>query len=418
MSLLLLFILSIWGGFFAHQTITEPTITEPTITEPTITEPTIIQGYNPRPVVIMHGILANASNMDEFSNAISTRFNKKVYNMEIGNGSLTSIFTPMNEQLSILCDNIYAIDDLVNGFDFIGMSQGGLLARGYVEKCNKYPVHNLITLVSPHGGVFEFKFLFNIILNKFINMYSPEIQSKISFSNYWRDPMRYLLYLKNSTYLSKLNNERLFIDRLDNINDNIGSDDGVDDDTDANTDDADADDADDGVDDDTDANADDADDAYDADDADDANVDDADDVDDANDTDANDTDTDTDTDTDANTYDTDTNDTYTDTNIELDFESTTNKQNIISLKNFVMIYSSNDKVLQPKESGKFSFYDHMFRVIDLFDTNLYKYDWLGLKALNDSNRLWTYETTCAHTDHSKPICFDQIMPILQKFLVD
>jgi pimeloyl-ACP methyl ester carboxylesterase len=372
MSLLLLFILSIWGGFFAHQTITEPTITEPTITEPTITEPTIIQGYNPRPVVIMHGILANASNMDEFSNAISTRFNKKVYNMEIGNGSLTSIFTPMNEQLSILCDNIYAIDDLVNGFDFIGMSQGGLLARGYVEKCNKYPVHNLITLVSPHGGVFEFKFLFNIILNKFINMYSPEIQSKISFSNYWRDPMRYLLYLKNSTYLSKLNNERLFVDRLHNINDNIGSDDDADDRVDDNTDDDADDDADDVVDDNT----------------------------------------------DANTYDTDANNTYTDTNIELDFESTTNKQNIMSLKNFVMVYSSNDKVLQPKESGKFSFYDHMFRVINLFDTNLYKYDWLGLKALNDSNRLWAYETTCAHTDHSKPICFDQIMPILQKFLVD
>ena len=50
--------------------------------------------------------------------------------------------TPMLSQLDILCKTIYDIPQLANGFDFIGMSQGGILARGYTEYCNKFKVRN------------------------------------------------------------------------------------------------------------------------------------------------------------------------------------------------------------------------------------------------------------------------------------
>ena len=106
------------------------------------------------PLVVLHGIDSTSEQLKPFCDWLGTTFNKKVFNLEIGNGEKTSLYTPLTEQLNELCDIIYDTDELRNGFDFIGMSQGGILARGYVEHCNKYPVHNLITMVSPHGGIF------------------------------------------------------------------------------------------------------------------------------------------------------------------------------------------------------------------------------------------------------------------------
>ena len=152
------------------------------------------------PTVLMHGVLANKQNMDELKILLELNFKISVYNIEIGNGVNTSIFTSMDLQLEMLCDIIYNMEELKDGFNFIGMSQGGLLARGYVEYCNKYPVINLITLVSPNGGIY-FKTEFSH------NFYEPLQQSTLSISNYWRDPYNYNLYLLNSTYLAKLNDE-------------------------------------------------------------------------------------------------------------------------------------------------------------------------------------------------------------------
>lgn len=46
------------------------------------------------------------------------------------------------------------IPELRSGFNAIGFSQGGLFTRGYVQRCNNPPVHNLVTFGSPHMGKF------------------------------------------------------------------------------------------------------------------------------------------------------------------------------------------------------------------------------------------------------------------------
>ena len=158
------------------------------------------QEYKDYPTVLMHGILANADNLNELKEMLEMNFNIKVFNLEIGNGARTSIYTDMDTQLKMVCEKIYSIDDLKDGFNFIGMSQGGLLARGYVQYCNKYPVKNLITMVSPNAGVFY-------PINFAKDFYEPEEQKELSLTNYWRDPYRYETYLTNSTYLAKLNHE-------------------------------------------------------------------------------------------------------------------------------------------------------------------------------------------------------------------
>ena len=167
----------------------------------TTTMTTTAYSLSSLPVVLLHGVASEAANMNNLANWISEEFDTKVFNLEIGNGKKTSIYTPLSIQLNELCQTIYAIDELKEGFNFIGMSQGGLLARGYVERCNEFPVRNLITLVSPHGGT--------VLRDLNINMYTMFNQEHLSVSNYWRDPRLLTEYLTMCTYLPILNNEIL-----------------------------------------------------------------------------------------------------------------------------------------------------------------------------------------------------------------
>jgi palmitoyl-protein thioesterase len=251
-------------------------------------------------MVVLHGLDSSSEKMLDLCEWLVLTFDVTVFNLEIGNGAKTSMYTPLTTQLTDLCQLIYSIDELSDGFDFLGMSQGGLLARGYVEQCNAYPVRNLFTLVSPHGG--EFK------SNLHINLYAPFFQKHLSIASYWRNPHLLPLYLANCSYLPLLNNEFAHSTAADQ------------------------------------------------------------------------------------------------------------RQNIIELENFVVLWSARDRVLSPPESAKFSFYDEQLNVVALEDTDLYKNDTLGLKYLNEQGRFHRYETNCSHVDHRNFVCFAQLYEVLRKFL--
>lgn len=278
------------------------------------------------PIVLLHGITSDKNELSAVEKWIKNKLPNPVYNLEIGNGKKTSVYKSMEWQLDELCDTIYSMEQLVGGFHFIGMSQGGLLARGYVERCNKYPVINLITWVTPHAGVFG---LGNIEIN-FKLIYSPLYQVSLSFAGYWKDPFRYGLYLNNSSYLADLNNEHKHFNLL----------------------------------------------------------------------------------------------------IE-------QRENMLKLKNFVMIWSQEDDIIRPPESGKFGFYkiqtkDMSFKninmlsvnemdemllpIVDLKDSIQYKEDWLGLKTLDESRRLHILETNCTHSGHKTESCFPQLEVLTFPFL--
>jgi palmitoyl-protein thioesterase len=153
------------------------------------------------PVVLLHGIDSSSQAMEPLCDWIETRFNTTVYNMEIGDGEKTSLYVPLMDQLFDLCSSIYAIDALSDGFNFIGISLGGLLARGYVERCNSFPVHNLITLFSPHGGVYWANAKNNDV------MYNDFYQNNLALASYWRNPKALDTYYSSCSYLPLLNNE-------------------------------------------------------------------------------------------------------------------------------------------------------------------------------------------------------------------
>jgi palmitoyl-protein thioesterase len=256
---------------------------------------------SPFPVVLVHGIGSSADELSEVQDYLSKK-NLSVYNMNVGNGYLDSIFIPMLDQLSLLTEEILSIEELKNGFNIIGMSQGGLLARGYVQismgNRNDYQVNNLITWVSPHGGIFSTKY-------KMKNVYDLDTQLSYSYSNYWRNPLGYKYdeYLDSSLYLAFLNNE-----------------------------------------------------------------------------------------------------------IETIF-SRENCKNINKVSHFVMIWSPNDEVLSPPESGKFSTYDENLNVIALNETSTF--DSLCLSSVN----IEIFETNCTHKNHRNNECFDYLEKYTLPFII-
>lgn len=252
------------------------------------------------PIVVLHGIASSAPNMDVFCDWLETTFQRKVYNIEIGNGKRNSVLLSMSAQLDMLCTSLYSIAELQYGFDFIGMSQGGLLARGYVEQCNKYPVRNLINLVSPNGGV--------AIPDIRINFYTQFYQAHFSISGYWRDPLDIPTYLFQCLFLPVLNNERP---------------------------------------------------------------------------------------------------------TEL---SEQYKTHMLSLANYIVVWSPKDDVVRPPESAKFSVYNEHYQVVPLENTTLYRADLLGLKTMTEQKRFHTYNTSCMHAEHRDPVCFGQLYDILKLYL--
>lgn len=52
-----------------------------------------------------------------------------------------------------MCEQLAGIEELHSGFDAMGFSQGGQFLRGFVERCNRPPVRNLITWGSQHNGI-------------------------------------------------------------------------------------------------------------------------------------------------------------------------------------------------------------------------------------------------------------------------
>ena len=175
----------------------------------------------PLPVVLVHGILDSAGNMEEAAGWVREALGPGSYVrcIEIGNGEVDSLIMPMNQQLSQLAAQLQADVRLSRGFNLIGYSQGSLLARGFVQRYGTPRVHTLISWVGPQAGQYgcpdweanwpDLAASTVIAINQLTSAvwYSDASQASLSFSNYWRDPLRLELYRQKSAFLADLNNE-------------------------------------------------------------------------------------------------------------------------------------------------------------------------------------------------------------------
>ena len=65
-----------------------------------------------------------------------------------------SILMRANDQVAFACDVIANDPLLKDGYNALGISQGGLMMRGVAQRCPNPPMKTLATFGSPHQGVF------------------------------------------------------------------------------------------------------------------------------------------------------------------------------------------------------------------------------------------------------------------------
>lgn len=170
-----------------------------------------INGKTYRPVVLMHGITATASDLDEFAGWINQTYpGIYVVSIEIGNGHDDSFMLPINRQVEMFCATVRADAHLQQGFNMLGFSQGSVIVRAALQRCS-LPVYNLITLSGINQGVFGVPNLINLpppireLISEFV--YEDAVQDVVSIAGYWRDPYQLDKYMSRCRFLPDINNE-------------------------------------------------------------------------------------------------------------------------------------------------------------------------------------------------------------------
>lgn len=100
-----------------------------------------------------------------------------------------------------------------DGVNVLGYSQGGLLARSFIQFYKNHNVKRLVSLSSPQAGQYGDAFLHLIFPSLFAKtayeLFYSRIGQKTSVGNYWNDPNQRQLYLRYSEFLPYINNEVL-----------------------------------------------------------------------------------------------------------------------------------------------------------------------------------------------------------------
>jgi palmitoyl-protein thioesterase len=176
------------------------------------------------PLVIWHGLgddferegLTSIASLAEATNPGTYVHLIHLANDGSGDRSAT-FFGNVTQQIELVCAQL-AADPILStapAINALGFSQGGQFLRGYIERCNAPPVHNLVTFGSQHNGISEFESckLTDWICNGAEALlrsgrWTNFAQSRVVPAQYFRDPSELDLYLENSNFLADINNER------------------------------------------------------------------------------------------------------------------------------------------------------------------------------------------------------------------
>eukprot|EP00899_Mesostigma_viride_P005742 jgi/Mesvir1/15169/Mv04849-RA.1 len=170
-----------------------------------------------RPFVVLHGISDECAHagMQHFVAMLRTKLGGAPGKcIEILGGASDSWFRPMTDQVVDLCTKVKADPDLADGFNLVGLSQGGLLARAYLHMCPEGPrVYSLVSLGGPQAGEASLPKCMNPWVCRELDrliaagVYSPIVQAHVGPAGYFKDPLRIPAYLRGCTFLPFLNRE-------------------------------------------------------------------------------------------------------------------------------------------------------------------------------------------------------------------
>jgi len=107
-----------------------------------------------------------------------------------------------------------------------------------------------------------------------------------------------------------------------------------------------------------------------------------------------------------------------DINNERQIKNETYRKNILSLNSYLLVYSTDDTVVIPKESPWFYFYANNSdtQIVPLQKSNQYLYDWVGLHTLDDQQKLLLQHVPCNHHNIPQASCHQYYVLYTQQLL--
>lgn len=108
----------------------------------------------PGPIAVIHGMNSSCP-MEFWTEAIAEAIEYKavVKCIEFGDGITDSLFFRNDWQAAKICQKLMNDPDFAGKeISLVGMSQGGIVARAIVERCDGLKVHTLMTYGAPHAG--------------------------------------------------------------------------------------------------------------------------------------------------------------------------------------------------------------------------------------------------------------------------
>lgn len=169
------------------------------------------------PVAIFHGIgdfclRPGMSSIEKFfSKELNNTYTKCI---ETG-GSMLDWFTSFESQAKKGCEAIKADPNFAGDFSVVGISQGALLARYIIQKCDMPGrVKRYVSIGGPQMGVAKFPHCDSGLICEAVNslvskgVYLSLVQSHVGPAGYFKTNKNYDNFLKYSTFLADLNNEK------------------------------------------------------------------------------------------------------------------------------------------------------------------------------------------------------------------
>jgi len=123
-------------------------------------------------------------------------------------------FEACNKQIDAACDMIKNDKNLANGYNAVGLSQGGQFLRAVAQRCPDPPMNNLISLGGQHQGVYGFprcpQSSFTWMCDKArelltLGAYNTYVQETLVQAQYWHDPLQEAEYIKKSMFIAEIN---------------------------------------------------------------------------------------------------------------------------------------------------------------------------------------------------------------------
>ena len=166
------------------------------------------------PIAVFHGITDSCvtTNTSMLVNDLKRDLGVHVECIEVGNGFWDTIFMPIQEQAEYACNQIKSNPNFQGKFNVLGVSQGTLIGRYIVEKCDMAgQVVKYLSFDGPQMGIgFIPKITCGEVCDWLNNLTAPmayDLRDKIAPLGYYKYRYDQKTYMEKNTFLKMLNNE-------------------------------------------------------------------------------------------------------------------------------------------------------------------------------------------------------------------